>query len=151
MKGADAPLLQGLWPLSQPNTDVGIFIMLPRGSLPSAKPTWPPCLGCHSVTCEPTSACRGSDFAGTNGSLSELSTSAGTRIDVELAGGDVAQFVVTQVRTYPNAEFPAHRVYARPGARRLNLVTCGGGYDRDRGGYQGNVVVYSRWVRTTRS
>lgn len=45
---------------------------------------------------------------------------------------------------YPNAEFPAQRVYAAPGGRGLNLVTCGGAYDRDDGGYQANLVVYTR-------
>lgn len=75
----------------------------------------------------------------------------GTRIDVQRGDGSVAEFVVTKLATYANAEFPARRVYARQGGRRLNLVTCGGEYDPDRGGYQANVVVYSTWIKTTRS
>lgn len=71
----------------------------------------------------------------------------GDQVDVELASGHTAAFTVTRVRTYPNATFPAKRVYrSRHEQRTLNLVTCGGVYDRDRGGYQSNVVVYTRHV-----
>ena len=34
----------------------------------------------------------------------------------------------------------------RTGRSELNLVTCGGAYDASRGGYQSNVVVYTRLV-----
>jgi hypothetical protein len=55
------------------------------------------------------------------------------------------------VRLYPNARFPAEKVYAARGGRFLNLVTCGGEYDASRGGYQANVVVNARWVSTSAS
>ena len=57
-------------------------------------------------------------------------------------------FAVTDIQTYANADFPADRVYA--GTRRdrqLNLVTCGGAYDASNGGYQSNVVVFTRRTR----
>jgi hypothetical protein len=31
----------------------------------------------------------------------------------------------------------------------LNLVTCGGKYDRESGGYQSNVVVYTKYLWAT--
>ncbi len=72
----------------------------------------------------------------------------GDRVEVELDSGRRVTFAVTDVRTYPNAAFPAEQVYrSRNGQHTLNLVTCGGAYDRDAGGYQSNVVVYSRQVR----
>lgn len=68
----------------------------------------------------------------------------GDQVRVGLADGSVATFVVRRVATYANDDFPAEQVYAGDPARRfLNLVTCGGWYDADRGGWQGNVVVYS--------
>jgi hypothetical protein len=69
------------------------------------------------------------------------------RVQVVLSDDGVVAFEVTGVETYANADFPAERVYA--GSRRsrtLNLVTCGGEYDRERGGYQSNVVVWTRRV-----
>jgi hypothetical protein len=81
--------------------------------------------------------------------FADLSTMRpGAPVQVGLSDDTVATFEVTGMRTYANADFPADRVYA--GTRRgreLNLVTCGGAYDADRGGYQANVVVYTRLTR----
>ena len=68
----------------------------------------------------------------------------GDLVSVRRSDGSVAHFVVNASALYPNADFPALRVYAAQGGRRLNLVTCGGSYDPDRGGYQANLVVYTR-------
>ena len=76
--------------------------------------------------------------------LDELSP--GDRIAVRMDDGTTAQFRVRAVETYPNADFPARKVYGRQGRSQLNLVTCGGAYDSSRGGYQANVVVYSSRV-----
>ena len=56
--------------------------------------------------------------------------------------------MVRSVTTYDNEAFPARQVYGSHGRRELNLVTCGGAYDADSGGYQANVVVNARWLRT---
>ena len=72
----------------------------------------------------------------------------GDLVDVATADGRTEGFRVQSVRTYPNGEFPAQRVYAARGSRILNLVTCGGAYDAALGGYQANVVVETRWSRT---
>jgi hypothetical protein len=71
--------------------------------------------------------------------LSELER--GDRVRVGLADGSASWFRVRSVTTYPNAAFPADKVYAAPRGRILNLVTCGGEYVADLGGYQANVVV----------
>lgn len=74
----------------------------------------------------------------------------GDRILVRMSDGSSTHFAVTRVVTYPNDEFPAHRVYAgTPGRATLNLVTCGGAYDADAGGYQANVVVYAALAPST--
>lgn len=72
----------------------------------------------------------------------------GDSVQVSRADGSVVTFVVLKSATYLNADFPARRVYAAQGLRRLNLVTCGGDYDADRGGYQSNLVVYTRLARS---
>ena len=71
----------------------------------------------------------------------------GDTVIVGRADGSEIEFVVRKAATYLNADFPAQRVYAAQGARRLNLVTCAGAYDPDRGGYQSNLVVYTSRAR----
>jgi hypothetical protein len=73
----------------------------------------------------------------------------GDTIRVHLADGVVAHFVVSAVVTYPNAQFPARKVYGSHGYSALALVTCGGDFDTATQKYQANVVVFSRLVRTT--
>ena len=75
----------------------------------------------------------------------------GARIQVRLDDHSTVTYAVHTITTYPNADFPAQRVYGGQGRRELNLVTCGGAYDSSRGGYQANVVVNARWVSGTRS
>jgi sortase (surface protein transpeptidase) len=74
---------------------------------------------------------------------------AGDRVQVTLANGRVATFVVERKATYPNDEFPAQRVYGSHGRAMLQLVTCGGEYDNDVG-YTANVVVYTSLVSIER-
>lgn len=72
----------------------------------------------------------------------------GNRVDVSLTNGDVASFAVTKVATYPNSRFPARQVYTSHGHSALQLVTCGGRYDK-RTGYQANVVIYTALTTST--
>jgi sortase (surface protein transpeptidase) len=78
--------------------------------------------------------------------LSSLTT--GARVAITMDDGSVVTFVVRSVTTYDNEAFPARLVYGSHGRRELNLVTCGGAYDADEGGYQANVVVNARWLST---
>lgn len=72
------------------------------------------------------------------------------RVEVLLSDDTLVTFEVTGIETYANADFPAERVYAGTSrSAELNLVTCGGEYDRERGGYQSNVVVYTRRTRSS--
>jgi sortase (surface protein transpeptidase) len=67
---------------------------------------------------------------------------AGNRILVTMSDRSIVRYAVTGVSTYPNAKFPARRVYGATGTSTLNLVTCGGKYDT-RIGYLSNVVAYA--------
>ena len=76
----------------------------------------------------------------------------GDQIAVKLSDHTVAHYQVTQVAQYANKDFPAKKVYAgSPDRPALNLVTCGGKYDRAAGGYQSNVVVYTKYLWATQS
>lgn len=74
----------------------------------------------------------------------------GDRIRVGLDDDTAVTFEVRSVTTYSNAAFPARRVSGGRGPRQVNLVTCGGAYDPDRGGYEANAVINARWVASGR-
>jgi hypothetical protein len=67
----------------------------------------------------------------------------GDEVVVSRADGTQAVFRVDRVATFPRAAFPTAEVYGAVGHPGLRLVTCGGEYDRDNGGYQNNVVVFA--------
>ncbi|MCM2425534.1 class F sortase [Streptomyces sp. RKAG337] len=67
----------------------------------------------------------------------------GGRIEVTRKDGRTAVFDVYGVEVFAKNAFPAKRVYGDTGAAELRLITCGGGYT-EKGGYDGNVVVFAR-------
>ncbi len=70
---------------------------------------------------------------------------AGDALDLRLADGARARFIVTEVVQYLKSAFPDRLVYGPHGSSRsLQLVTCGGVFDHATGHYLSNVVVYSR-------
>ena len=74
------------------------------------------------------------------------------RVAVRLSDRAIAHFEVTRVVSYENEKFPAQKVYDGKTPRPvLNLVTCGGAYDQAAGGYQSNVVVYTKYLWTSDS
>jgi len=68
----------------------------------------------------------------------------GSLINVRLASGDALTFTVTRVAQFLKANFPARLVYTSPNNHALNLVTCGGHFNRDFGSYESNLVVFSQ-------
>ena len=74
---------------------------------------------------------------------------AGDKVEVSLANGMVAHFVVTTVAMYPKEQFRARQVYASRGYSALQLVTCGGQFDTNTRSYLSNVVAYTSLVATT--
>jgi sortase family protein len=66
---------------------------------------------------------------------------AGSPIEVTLADGTVLAYRVNAVERVSKAVLPADRLFARDGPPQLALITCGGDFDRARGGYTDNVVV----------
>jgi sortase (surface protein transpeptidase) len=74
---------------------------------------------------------------------------AGDAVDVSLTNGVVSHFVVQKVETYSKSEFPAAKVYASRGYSALQLVTCGGKFDKATGHYDSNVVAYTTLSSTS--
>jgi sortase (surface protein transpeptidase) len=74
----------------------------------------------------------------------------GDAVEVRLADGAVAHFAVTAVETYLKDQFPAERVYGPHGGSTLQLVTCGGEFDRRARSYLSNIVAYTSLVAVTR-
>lgn len=71
----------------------------------------------------------------------------GARVVVDRADGSSVTFRVQRTATYPRSRFPVEEVYLPTLEPSLRLITCGGRYDRRRGGYQANVVVFATAAR----
>jgi hypothetical protein len=65
----------------------------------------------------------------------------GQRVRVTMADGRTQRFVVVGVERIAQARLPLDQLFARDGQARLSLVTCGGRYLPEAGGYEDNVVV----------
>ena len=68
----------------------------------------------------------------------------GQAIVVGRADGSRLRFVVEQARSYPKAGFPTAAVFGPVPAAALRLITCAGDFDRARGSYRDNLVVFAR-------
>lgn len=67
----------------------------------------------------------------------------GDRIVINTTAGNKILFRVDDVGLFRRSAFPSARVYGGGQTVQLRLITCGGAYDRNRGGYQSNVVVFA--------
>lgn len=65
----------------------------------------------------------------------------GDRAVLTTAGGASADYVVRGIQTFPKESFPAADLFGTDGPERLVLVTCGGAFDRARGGWDSNVIA----------
>lgn len=70
----------------------------------------------------------------------------GDAFTITLRDGRDQRYEVSQVTRYDRQGLPA-ALFSRAGRERLHLITCGGPYDADRGGYQLNLVVTAVPVR----
>jgi len=65
---------------------------------------------------------------------------AGDTVGVTRSNGTRRSYTVVEVRRYAKQALP-EALFARTGPERLQVITCGGAYLPDRGGYQENLVV----------
>jgi hypothetical protein len=68
----------------------------------------------------------------------------GQAILVERADGSRLRFVVEQARSYSKEGFPTAAVFGPVPEAALRLITCAGDFDRARGSYRDNLVVFAR-------
>jgi sortase (surface protein transpeptidase) len=80
--------------------------------------------------------------AGVFARLGELR--AGDRVLVGRPGRRATAFVVERSERAPKRRFPTVRVYGRTRGSTLRLITCGGSFDRARGHYRDNLIVFAR-------
>ena len=73
---------------------------------------------------------------------------AGDRIEVTRADGTRLRFVVDSNQSFPKAGVPTGAVFGPTPAAELRMVTCAGTFDRSRGSYRDNLVVFARLVGT---
>ncbi|TFV65052.1 UNVERIFIED_ORG: class F sortase [Bacillus sp. AZ43] len=84
------------------------------------------------------------DWAGAPGVFAALArVEPGAAVVVARADGGTARFTVTRVVRTPKTSFPTAEVYAPVEGAELRLITCGGAFDRARGSYEDNVVVFA--------
>ncbi|MCF6524817.1 class F sortase [Streptomyces sp. JJ36] len=67
----------------------------------------------------------------------------GATVLIDRQDGLTATFVVDAVEVYEGPDFPDQRVYGPAARPEIRLITCGGSFDPEAGGYQGNVVVFA--------
>jgi hypothetical protein len=65
----------------------------------------------------------------------------GDRLTLTGAGGARQEFQVAARERYAKTRIPLEKYFARDGAPRLTLITCGGPFDVRTGHYRDNVVV----------
>jgi hypothetical protein len=65
----------------------------------------------------------------------------GTQVLVTGATGGTTRWRVVSREQVDKQALPVDRLFAREGPPRLVLVTCGGEFVPERGGYESNVVV----------
>ncbi|HEY9369996.1 class F sortase [Streptomyces sp.] len=70
----------------------------------------------------------------------------GHRVEVLRRDGRTAVFTVDAVEVYDNDAFPDRKVYGDRDRAELRVITCGGGFDKKSGGYQGNVVAFAHLI-----
>jgi hypothetical protein len=74
----------------------------------------------------------------------------GDHIEVTRTDGTRLRFAVEGARSFPKTSFPTDAVFGPTPAAELRLVTCTGTFDRARGSYRDNLVVFARLVGTER-
>lgn len=76
------------------------------------------------------------------GPLAELAAvSVGDRITVRTSDGKPIRYRVTNVERIAKGALPVERLFSPTGKHRLAVITCGGEFLPDEGGYEDNVVV----------
>ena len=77
------------------------------------------------------------------------SLTPGDKVTLRSAAGDTVDFKVVARELYAKTKIPLEKYFARAGALRLTLITCGGPFDRRTRHYRDNVVVTATPIAST--
>ena len=67
----------------------------------------------------------------------------GAVVYVDRADGSTVSFAVRELSMVPKTDFPTQLVYSPTLQPSLQLVTCGGSFDRRARSYRDNVIVFA--------
>ncbi|WP_101897427.1 class F sortase [Embleya scabrispora] len=67
----------------------------------------------------------------------------GATVEIRRADQSTAIFTVDAVERFTKTDFPTQRVYGDLNRAELRVITCGGDYDADKGGYQDNTILFA--------
>ena len=67
----------------------------------------------------------------------------GDTAEIGRTDGSRVAFIVTRVEQTPKTSFPTQSVYGDTPDPELRLITCGGSFDRARGSYRDNMIVFA--------
>ncbi|MFE3204311.1 class F sortase [Embleya sp. NPDC059237] len=67
----------------------------------------------------------------------------GATVEIRRADQSTAIFTVDAVERFTKTDFPTQRVYGDLNRAELRVITCGGEYDADKGGYQDNTILFA--------
>jgi hypothetical protein len=70
----------------------------------------------------------------------------GDSVAITRTDGNTANFTVTALQEYDQANFPTATVYGNTSDAELRIITCGGEFDTATGHYTQNTVVYAKLI-----
>lgn len=68
---------------------------------------------------------------------------SGDKIHVDRADGTTVTFTVSRLARYAKSAVPDRQVYGPTKGAQLRLITCGGTFDRQKGSYRDNIIVFA--------
>lgn len=75
----------------------------------------------------------------------------GDKVTVTRKDGSQADFAVQRMRDVSKQKFPSKEVYGDIPYAGLRLITCGGAFDRSKGSYVDNTIVFAKLTGTRKA
>lgn len=72
----------------------------------------------------------------------------GDKVTVTRKDGSAADFAVQKLLDVSKQKFPSKKVYGDISYAGLRLITCGGAFDRSKGSYEDNTIVFAKLTGT---
>jgi len=73
---------------------------------------------------------------------------AGDKVTVTRKDGSQADFTVQKLEDVSKEQFPSQKVYGDLTYSGLRLITCGGAFDKSKGSYEDNTIVFAKLAGT---